>query len=445
MVCERHLCSMTNSPEEPAWSAPQRVQKALPEGVSGPLKRVRALAEKEGWPTYLVGGFVRDALLGIRQKDLDITVVGDGVVLAHRLASELGTQAEVADRFGTATVPVGGGLDLDLVTARRESYPSPGALPLVEPGTLEDDLARRDFTINALAVPIAGDGFGGLIDTHGGTADLAGRLVRVLHPRSFADDPTRIFRAVKYAERLGFNIERDTLELILQAVRDGALATISTERAVRELLLVLEEPHSEAMLAALDRLGVLSSVHPGLAWAYPRGHVRLAGDSELTPAQRRDAYLAAIAAEYAYNPQEAEALARWLRLPAGLVRLMRDAAALAGLWPRLSNEELRPSDVYNMLSGLDGAALQAFSRLEALRADDTGWGRFQEFMSRTRKLKPGLTGDYLRAAGIKEGPVYKEAMRALREAVLDGQVSGRAEEERFLGEWLRERGLLEES
>ncbi|HYP20728.1 MAG TPA: hypothetical protein VEY08_11695 [Chloroflexia bacterium] len=435
---------MTNTPEELARSVPQRIASALPEGVAGPLQRVRGLAEERGWSAYLVGGFVRDALLGIPQKDVDLTVVGDGVALAHLLASELGTKVEVADRFGTATVDIGGGLDLDFVTARKESYLSPGALPVVEAGSLDEDLARRDFTINALAVPLEGAGFGRLTDRHGGTADIAAGLVRVLHPRSFEDDPTRIFRAVKYAERLGFKLERDTLELILQAVRDGALGTISTERAVRELLAIMEEPCAEAMLAALDRLGVLPSVHPGLAWRYPPGRVQLADDSNLTPSGRRDAYLATIAAEYAHVPEEAEALARWLRLPAPLVRLMRDAAVLAGLWPRLSNEELKPSEVYGMLNGLSDAALEAFGRLEVLRADSVGWGRFQEYLTLTRNVKPQLTGDYLRTLGVKEGPVYREALRALHDAVLDGPVRGKEGEEKFVREWLRERGLLGE-
>ncbi|MEA2575148.1 MAG: hypothetical protein QOH93_2446 [Chloroflexia bacterium] len=436
---------MTNSPEELSSSAPQRIAQALPEGVRLPLKHVAALAEAHGDAIYLVGGFVRDALLGIPQKDIDLTVIGDGVILAKMLAAELGTEVEVADRFGTATVSLSGGLDLDFVTARKESYPAPGALPVVQPGTLEDDLARRDFTINALAVPLTLKGFGQLVDQHGGVADLVARLVRVLHPHSFEDDPTRIFRAVRYAERLSFKIERDTLELMLRAVRDGALATLSTERAVRELLLIMEEPRAEAMLATLDRLGVLSSVHPGLAWAYPPGRIRLVDEERLTPGQRRDAYLATIAAEYARDPEEVEALARWLRLPSPLVRLMRDAAVLAGLWPRLGEEGLKPSDVYSLLNGLDDAALQAYRRLEALKANTVGWARFEEFMSRTRGLKTHLTGDYLRALGIKEGPVYKEAMKALHNAVLDGAVTGRTEEEEFLRGWLRERGLPEES
>jgi tRNA nucleotidyltransferase (CCA-adding enzyme) len=336
-------------------------------------------------------------------------------------------------------------IEVEFVGARKESYRAESRKPEVEAGTLEEDLARRDFTINALAVPFEGDGAGKLIDRHGGTADIAARLVRVLHPRSFEDDPTRIFRAVKYAERLGFKIERDTLELMLRAVRDGALGTISTERAVRELLAVLEEPRAEAMLAALDRLGVLPSVHPGLVWPYPPGRVQLTDDGKLTPAQRRDAYLATIAAEYARVPEEAEALARWLRLPAPLVRLMTDAAVLAGVWPRLSNEDLRPSGVYDMLSGLGDAALEAFSRFGALKADSVGWGRFEDYLTRTRSLKATITGDDLRALGVKEGPVYREALGALHNALLDGLVGGGALVEKFVRDWLRERGLLGES
>ena len=409
------------------------------------MRRVFALADGRGWKTYVVGGYVRDALLQIPQKDIDITVVGDGVALAQLLATERGTQAEAADRFGTATVPIGGGLDLDFVTARKESYPAPGALPVVEAGDLDDDLARRDFSINALAVPLQAEGFGALVDPHGGTRDLASKLVRTLHAQSFSDDPTRIFRAVKYAVRLDFEIERGTLELMLQAVRDGSLATISTQRAMRELLMIMEEPKAEAMLAMLDQLGVLSSVHPGLAWAYPPGHIRLLHQDKLTAEQRRNAYLATIAAEYAAAPEEAEALARWLHLPSPLIVLMRDAARLANVWPRLSEENLKPSGVFSMLQGIGDDALEAFSRFEALTTDTAGWSRFTEYVARNRHKRPHLTGDFLRELGIEAGPIYREAMGALHDAMLDGVVTSRDDEERFLRGWLRERGLLEGS
>lgn len=434
---------MSESAEELARVAPKRVAAMLPKEASGALLRVFQLAGEHRWETYLVGGYVRDALLLVSQKDIDITVVGDGVALAHLLAAELGTDAGVADRFGTATVPIGGGLDLDFVTARKESYPVPGALPVVEAGTLKDDLARRDFTINALAVPLQENGFGELVDLHGGASDLAGKLVRVLHPESFKDDPTRIFRSVKYAVRLDFEIERDTLELLLQAVRDSALGTISTQRAVRELLVIMEEPMAEAMLASLDKLGVLSSVHPGLAWAYPPGRVRLLNAEKLTPEQRRNAYLATIGAEYASAPEEAEALARWLHLPSHLVALTRDAATLAHLWPRLSGEGVKPSDINGMLRGIGSDALEAYSHLETLTGDTVGWSRFVDYLTRTRFMKPQLTGDYLRELGVEAGPVYREAMGVLRAALLDGIVSSREDEERFLRGWLRDRGLFE--
>ena len=160
---------------------------------------------RAGLAAYLVGGPVRDRLLGIPATDLDITVVGDAPRLAQRLADELGGKLTVHHRFGTATVDTDS-VTVDLVTARRETYRYAGALPDVQPGVIEDDLARRDFTINAMAIPVTGDE-SDLVDLHGGTRDLAAGLVRVLHDLSFRDDPTRMLRAVRYAARFGFEIE----------------------------------------------------------------------------------------------------------------------------------------------------------------------------------------------------------------------------------------------
>lgn len=419
-----------------------KVSAALPAEVQPILSRLAQLAEGQGWACYLVGGFVRDALLEREQHDIDISVVGDGMQLAEMIAAEIGTAVETTGRFGTATVTLPGAhKDLDFVTARSETYPTPGSLPIVQPGSIQDDLARRDFTVNALAVPIRSDGLGAYIDPHDGLADLEAKLIRVLHAGSFKDDPTRIFRAVKLEARLGFRIEPGTLELILQAVRDGALATVSTERSVHELLLILAEPEADTVLAHLQELGVPASVHPGLAWLYKPGKMRPTQHAGTTQEQTRNAYLAVFAAEYASDPPEAEALARWLHLPAPAIVLVRDAARLAQLWPRLSNDDLSPSQVYRLLNDLDPSAPQAYSLLEPLASDTVAWGRLQHYLSRTRHVRPAIKGSYLQSLGIPPGPIYSEALAALHEAVLDEKVVGREEEERFLREWLRERGL----
>jgi tRNA nucleotidyltransferase (CCA-adding enzyme) len=420
-----------------------RLERALPERALAVLRRAASLAEERGWHLYLVGGYVRDLLLGRANYDIDVSVEGDAMALASALQSEIGARLEIADRFGTARLELGQNLPhLDLVTARRESYPAPGALPVVEAGDIYDDLARRDFTINAMAAglapqsTLAQQGILALLDPHGGRLDVGAGLIRVIHPNSFVDDPTRILRAVKYARRLGFRIDEGTLELALRAVRDGALATVSTDRLVRELLLIMEEPNASAMLADLERLGVLRAIHLDLAWPYDAGSSMAPAVTGLLPRQRRDTYLAILGAEYAAGPEQGEELARSLGLDAGLTRLVRDAGRLAGLWQRLEEEELSPSQVYNLLKGLDVNTLQAYARIRALEGTAVARQRLLDYVERLREVKPLLDGNYLRSLGVEPGPVYKRVLDALLAAKLDGKLPGRVDEEKFVREWL---------
>jgi tRNA nucleotidyltransferase (CCA-adding enzyme) len=403
---------------------------ALPPDASALVERAAALATAHGWPAYLIGGTARDALRGVPPLDLDISVVGDAVQVARELAAELEVEIEGYERFGTSTVfPPGSPYHLDFVTARRETYPQPGALPVVGAGTIEDDLARRDFTVNAFAIELTPNR-GTLIDPHGGVRDLEAGRVAVLHDHSFIDDPTRLFRAVRFAERLDFRIEPHTLELMLQAVRDGVLATVSVERLSRELVLVLEEPEAVRMLAALDRLGLLEGLYPGLYWPYAPDDTLLV--SGLSRDERRDALLAALAAEYAPDPPSAQELARYLRLPAPQVRLMHDAAKLAAFWPRLGEPELRNSELYALLSPIDVSAQEAFTRIEKLRADEVAWERLRLYLSELRHTRTQLTGHDLQAFGLPPGPDYREILGKLLQAKLDGEVPTRQEEERFV-------------
>jgi tRNA nucleotidyltransferase (CCA-adding enzyme) len=411
----------------------------LPPGALTLLLRGAQIAIERGWELYLVGGYVRDCLLKIPDYDIDIAVVGDAPALARLLAREAGTQLELHDAFGTAVLSFAGEpFHMDLVTARREVYERPGALPAVEPGTIADDMARRDFTANALAVRILPDTIGHLFDPHGGLKDLRAGLIRVLHDNSFIDDPTRIFRAVKLAVRLGWRVEPHTLELILQAVRDGVLSTVSVDRITRELLLIFEEPKSGQILAELDKLGVLTNIHPALGWRYSPDREIIKDAAHLTKDERRDAALAVIAAEFAGAPDEAEALARWLRLPVSLVRLMRDAAQLVGLWEELGAEIQQPSITYRLLHGLDPAALEAALRLVPLTTDERASERVRDYLNRLRHVEPELDGHYLRELGIPPGPLYRHVLEALRDAKLDGQLSTRAAEEMFVGRKLQE-------
>src|SRR3954452_1104331 len=230
-------------PRENAKIEPERAVervRALPA-----LERVREAAGDV--PVYLVGGAVRDLLLGRERTDLDVVLEGDAAALGRRLGGEV----RAHERFATAMVALDG-LVLDLATARSETYPRPGALPEVRPATLAEDLARRDFTVNAMAVPLTDEAE--LIDPHGGARDLERGLLRVLHERSFVDDPTRALRAARYAARYGFDLEPDTERLL----READLETVSRDRVEAELRKLAAEPRARQGFALLDEWGLVS-------------------------------------------------------------------------------------------------------------------------------------------------------------------------------------------
>ncbi|MFZ0090827.1 MAG: hypothetical protein WAL63_15060, partial [Solirubrobacteraceae bacterium] len=225
---------------------------ALP--AAGPL--LRRLRDDDA--VYVVGGAVRDLLLGLAPLDLDLVIDGD----VEAIASRLGTSTRSHDRFGTRTVVVDG-VRYDLARARRERYARPGALPTVAPAAIDDDLRRRDFTANTLALALGGDRRGELLAAPGGVEDLRERVLRVLHDDSFVDDPTRLLRLARYAHRLGFAVEERTRMLAAAAISTGALATVTRTRLGTELGLLAAEPDPVGAFRALAELGVDGAIEPG--------------------------------------------------------------------------------------------------------------------------------------------------------------------------------------
>ena len=224
----------------------------------------RLLPALEGLPpAYLVGGAVRDLLLGGDPLDIDIAIEGDARSAARALADRLGGEAREYDRFGTADVIVGG-QTLHLVSTREETYDAPGELPRVTLASLADDLRRRDFTVNAMAIGLTGDDFGHLYDPHGGLGDIGAGVIRVLHERSFLDDPTRLLRAIRYATRLGFDLDPETERLAREAVAADALSTVSGARIRDELMDLLRETDAPAAIERMRDLEIHSALHPEL-------------------------------------------------------------------------------------------------------------------------------------------------------------------------------------
>ena len=397
--------------------------------------RQRALAHSPS--VYLVGGPVRDALMGLPIRDLDLVVEGDGPEVARELAGELGGEVVVHARFGTATLVLGDSR-IDVVTARGETYPRPAALPQVSPGSISDDLGRRDFSINALALPL-GDCRPQVSDLHGGLDDIGDGLVRALHSNSFVDDPTRIFRAVRYEQRLDFRIEEETLAHLLSAAASGHIASLTSDRVRHELERILREERPELPLSRLAELGVLGAVHPSLGDERAGARLAAVANGEYKrgcAAGCRDdpAPLIFVSAlVYPLSESEAEAVIHRLNMPAAWARVVRDTVHVRGLEGQLAAASMPRSLLARLLDGFSPQALSAVSRLTG---SPLAARRLGDYLNELRGALPALKGRDLLAMGVPEGPMVGQILRELRDAKLNGQVSTKREERRLVQEVL---------
>lgn len=353
---------------------------------------------------YVVGGAVRDLLLGGQPVDLDLVVEGD----AGDVAKRLGGTAIVHDRFGTSTVRVDG-FTYDVARARTETYAHPGALPDVSPAAIEEDLSRRDFTVNAIASALDGR----VVSFPGALEDLDARQLRVLHDQSFEDDPTRLLRLARYANRLGFTIEPHTLELVDAALREGALATVSGPRVGAELRLLLGEADPVAGLEALRKLGLDAAIDPGFGLGDSKLARRALG--ALPGDGRRDLVVLAAALR---GVREPAALLNRLGFEGGdrdvTVAAARDADALAQALGAAS----KPSEIAVAASGVSAEQVALAAALGAAAPA-------RDWLERLRHVRLEIDGRDLLSAGISEGPAIGQALQAALHAKLDGAVAGR--------------------
>ncbi|MBI2870043.1 MAG: CCA tRNA nucleotidyltransferase [Chloroflexi bacterium] len=398
-----------------------RLDAQLPPDIVSLLRDAGAAAEAGGQRLYLVGGVVRDLLLGKGTRDLDLVVEGDALEVAGRLASTPGVRLVARSQFGTAKLCRANWV-IDIATARSEVYPRPGALPSVSPGDIRSDLFRRDFTINAMAVSLSPGDHGRLLDFYGGRRDLAAGLVRVLHERSFADDATRIWRVVRYEQRLGFTIEPATLALLHRDI--AMLDAISGARIRHELELALEEPRPERVLARAGELGALFRINPAL-----EGDGRLAGRYERARELSRPAapspwlYLALLGYDLAAD--DIGALTDYLHLPKAAAAALRETVGLKSRLEELADPGIRQSAVYSLLCGYGHIAVTA-----NLIASDNPVvrGHLETYLNRLRFVRTHLDGEFIKGLGVT-GPRIREVLRQVHAARLDGEVATRREEE----------------
>jgi len=396
-------------------------------------------------PLYLVGGVVRDILLGRPVKDFDLVVEGDSAAFAEYIVEKFGGRVLIHSKFRTATwvlnettfkrldIPsfqlLDTPLSFDLISARTETYTQPGALPTVKRSTIADDLRRRDFTINAMAFRLDGEHFGEIFDPLDGQKDLENRLIRVLQERSFVDDPTRMFRAIRYAVRYGFEIAPETLSLINEEAR-GVLSQLSGERLRHEFDLMFEEEKTSVMLESVKELDLLNSIHPALL---------IADSQQLTafvdkPEQKFGEFIVPDILSFKQtlgwvlyllnvSGDGIEDIAKQLAFPTLLTKAARGAAVLNKDFAAF--KDWKPSQWTFYLDEIPALAVFAVYLVQKEQA-------LRDYLTTWRNVKPFATGYTLQQRGLEPGPKFGEILHRLRAAWLDGDVKSEEEEKLLL-------------
>ena len=410
------------------------------------LRTAGKLAEGQGQAVHAVGGFVRDLLLARAAPhlpDLDLVVEGDGIAFSRRLAEETGGHLVVHAAFGTASLEGGTTPDgtrigrVDIATARRERYGMPGALPQVSPASIDEDLGRRDFSVNAMSVALAPSAWGRLLDPFGGQRDLTARRLRVLHPLSFVEDPTRIWRGARYAARLGLKPDATFSRALALALRVGQFPALSGQRLQAELDLVMAEPDPWGPLGLLLRWGALRIWHPGIrVTRRSRGRVRaarrFAAWAQGAGVTVEAAGLALVALLFDQSRATAERCLRRLAV-AGVAAARLDAVTARSLARRLGAQvQRRPSQVAEILRAAPEAALFGAWLCGGRRAR----GRIEWFLGQGRGARPLSSGADVVAAGVPRGPRVAHVLALLRDLRLDGRVRTKDDERAAVADWI---------
>lgn len=401
------------------------------------IKRVGRCADREGLRCYLVGGFVRDILLKIKNFDIDVVLESDGIGFAQVLNKELKGQLLIHKRFGTAVI-AREDFKIDIATLRKEYYPTAGSLPVVSPGSLADDLARRDFSINAVASSINSSDFGFVFDYFFGLDDIRGRRLSVLHKNSFLDDPTRILRLARFKGRLSFSIEPQTLHYLIQAREERALENVQKQRIRDELILIFKEPKPEEVVTCLKELYGLQFIHPALSfdqdkfkqlieirkvcdWFQRKFHRRRKLDiwimyftlllSSLSATQ-----LSRVASSLALTKGETK-------------RLLSFKVDYHRVFNRLNSASLTPSYIYNILNPLAyEVILLCYSTVHSSLVKKY----IKDFLERYNLMSLKVTGEDLKKLGVKPGPRFKQLLEKIAQKKLDSRLKTKGQELAFL-------------
>jgi len=387
---------------------------------------------------YLVGGSPRDIFLAKKITDLDFAIDGDPINLANSLPNKLHAKLIAKSQFGTIKLQLHNHT-IDVARTRNETYAKPGALPTVSNSSIEEDLARRDFSINSIAVSLSNPDWGNILDPYGGRKDLDNRLIRILHPGSFNDDPTRIFRAIRYEQRLGFTIEKKTKKALLESIE--FIHSISGERLRSEFRYIFDEP---LVLDILERgrfLPILTAIHLGFqSFNTKEIHEALRTMPKYYVNHFDQVhnliYLAFLA--YYLTPEESVQFIKKLSMPKSWKQIVRDTISVRSIIPEITRINLKESSLFKYLRGHCYEAILA-NRL--LTKSECAKKRLDKFIKVLQYMKPELSGFELQKMGVPNGPLIGQLLSEIMVQKLDGLIKSKKEEVKLIENATNPKGL----
>ncbi|MBW2466933.1 MAG: CBS domain-containing protein [Deltaproteobacteria bacterium] len=402
------------------------------------LRTIGEVAEENGYTAYAVGGFVRDLLLRIKNLDLDIVIEGDGIKFAKKLAEHFGGAVRTHEKFSTALVIMPDGFNIDVATARLEYYEYPAAMPTVELSSLKLDLYRRDFTINAMAINLHPEKFGTLVDFFNCQTDIKEKRIRILHNLSFVEDPTRIFRAIRFEQRMGFAIGKHTEKLLKNAVKMNLFNRFFGHRCFTELKLIFSEENPIPAIRRMAEFNLLKFILPGLKLDKRMEKNLIETQRAMAwykllyldePCRQWLVYIFAILANSTYSDLKVFCM-KFEFSPKFKKELLKEKEATDKILKELGRtRRLRPSEIYWLLQERSHESLLY---IIAMARKKTAKKAVSHFVTHLRHYKTDVHGADLKKMGYKSGPIYKTILTHLLEAKLDGEVKSRSDEIEFI-------------
>ncbi len=412
------------------------MDERLPQHVLDLLRNIGELGDELDYSVYVVGGFVRDLILRSEENlDIDIVVEGDGITFAKAFARRHDARVKAHRKFVTAVIIFPDGFKIDVATARTEHYEYPAAMPIVRIGSIRLDLLRRDFTINALAIKLNTKSFGKVYDYFGGQRDIKEKVIRVLHSLSLVEDPTRVFRGIRFEQRFHFRIGNFTLNLIKNAIKKGFIQKLSGKRVFNELRIIFNEPNPVTILERMYELNVLQALHPGL--------------TSLEAIRRMFRSIRAVLAWYdllyreedvehwmlyflgvldQLPEQEADELCEYLMIPSKMLRKIRTARNGYYQIERPlydASQPLHNSDIYAVFHPLP---LEAILFWMAKTKQEFVKKAASTYLSKLQDVQTQISGNDLIRLGLQPGPVFQDILSAVLAARLKDEISTREEE-----------------